>query len=147
MSDNSSPQFDKTIAYLFCIVVSIAMIWYLLLAIFYCDTCSQKPLAYAFLLAFILIIAYASFGLFRMLLPGKRNHVRFVLCWRKNDSHCQISNTQNASIQNAVLKCNGFTNGLILLSYNAVGSVLIATCSKRMISHIGTHAHLGEIFN
>jgi hypothetical protein len=39
--------------------------------ILYCDSCSQKPLAYAFILAFILIIAYASIGLFKMVFPGK----------------------------------------------------------------------------
>ena len=37
----------------------------------YCDSCSRKPLACAFILAFILIIAYASIGLFKMLFPEK----------------------------------------------------------------------------
>jgi len=71
MSDTSSPPSGKTMAYLFCIVLSIAMIWYLLLSIFSCETCAAKPLAYAFILAFILIIAYAGFSLFNMLFPAK----------------------------------------------------------------------------
>jgi hypothetical protein len=33
--------------------------------------CTEKPLAYAFLLAFILIIGYAGFGLFKMLFPAR----------------------------------------------------------------------------
>jgi hypothetical protein len=70
-SVDSSLQFSKAIAYLFCMVLSIAMIWYLLLAIFYCEMCTEKPLAYAFLLAFILIIGYAGFGLFKMLFPAR----------------------------------------------------------------------------
>ena len=71
MSDTSSPPPGKTMAYLVCVVLSIAMIWYLLLSIFSCETCAAKPLAYAFILAFILIIAYAGFGLFNMLFPAK----------------------------------------------------------------------------
>ncbi len=71
MPDNSSPPFGKTIAYIFCIVLSTAMIWYLSLVIFYCETCTEKPLAYAFILAFVLIIAYAGFVLFKMLFPAK----------------------------------------------------------------------------
>jgi hypothetical protein len=44
--------------------------------IFYCDSCTEKPLAYTFIPAFILIIAYASFGLFRMLFPAKAESCR-----------------------------------------------------------------------
>jgi len=61
----------KRLAYLFCVVLSIAMIWYLVLSVFSCETCAAKPWAYLFILAFILIIAYAGFGLFNMLFPEK----------------------------------------------------------------------------
>jgi len=71
MFHNSSPPLGRTMAYLFCIVLSIAMIWYLLLGIFYCSTCTEKPLAYAFIPAFILMIAYAGFGIFKILFPAK----------------------------------------------------------------------------
>jgi hypothetical protein len=52
---------------------------------------------------------------------------------------CQTSNTLNASTQNVVPKCKEFTSELILLSYNVVGFVLIAVCSKKTISHIETY--------
>jgi len=71
MSDTSSPPPGKTMAYLLCVVLSIAMIWYLVLSVFSCETCAAKPWAYLFILAFILIIAYAGFGLFNMLFPEK----------------------------------------------------------------------------
>lgn len=71
MSDTSSPPPGKTMAYLFCVVLSIAMIWYLVLLIFSCGTCTAKPLAYLFILAFALIIVYAGFSLFNMLFPEK----------------------------------------------------------------------------
>ena len=71
MSDTSYPPFGKTMAYLFCIVLSIAMIWLLLLPVFSCETCAAKPLAYLFILGFILIIAYAGFSLFNILFPAK----------------------------------------------------------------------------
>jgi len=50
-----------------------------------------------------------------------------------------MSNTLNAIIQNAVPKCKECISGLILLSYNVVGSVLIAVCSKRMIETIESY--------
>jgi len=71
VSNYSTLKFSSVMSYLICIVLSISMIWYLLIAIFYCETCSEKPLAYAFLVAFILIIGYASFGLFKMLFPAR----------------------------------------------------------------------------
>ncbi len=77
MSDTSLP-FDKTMAYLFCTVLSIAMIWYLLMMIFYCKTCTEKPLAYAFILAFALIITYAGFELFKMLFPARAESDRNI---------------------------------------------------------------------
>ncbi len=54
-------------AYLVCVVLSSATIWYLVLPVVSCGTCAAKPLAYAFILACTLIIAYAGFSLFTML--------------------------------------------------------------------------------
>jgi uncharacterized membrane protein YesL len=71
MSDNSSPIFREMMASVFCITVSIAMIWYILPTIIYYDTRIGKPLAYAFTLGFILIIVYAGFGLFKMLFHAR----------------------------------------------------------------------------
>lgn len=55
---------------------------------------------------------------------------------------CRISNTQNAITRNARLKCRECINGLILLSYQSVGSVLIAVCSKRMSRHTESYQTL-----
>ena len=87
MSDTSSPPFDKTMAYLFCVVLSIAMIWLLLLPVFSCGTCAAKPLAYLLILAFTLIIAYAGFSLFTMLFPAKAEScpICALLCRKKVD--------------------------------------------------------------
>ena len=49
---------------------------------------------------------------------------------------CQISNTQNASIQNVVQKCKEYTKEPMLVLYHAVGYALIADCSKKTISRI-----------
>ena len=46
---------------------------------------------------------------------------------------CQISNTQNVIIQNAVQKCRESIKGLVLLSCHVVGCVLIADCSKKTV--------------
>jgi len=86
MSDTSSPPPGKTMAYLVCIVLSIAMIWYLVLPVFSCGTCTAQPLAYAFILACTLIIVYAGFGLFRILFPEKAESCPIcALIYRKQD--------------------------------------------------------------
>jgi hypothetical protein len=71
MSDYSSLGFSEAMAYVVCIIVSTVMIWLLLLSIFYCDTYTGKPLAYAFLIAFCLIIAYSKIKLLIMLFPAR----------------------------------------------------------------------------
>ena len=50
-----------------------------------------------------------------------------------------MSSIQNVIIQNAAPKCSACINGLVLLLYHAVGFVLIAVCSKKMISHTGIY--------
>jgi uncharacterized protein YqhQ len=72
MPDHSSPRFGETMAYLLCIIVSTAMIWYLLLSIFApCNPCREKTLDYIFLIPFVLIIAYSKIRLLILLFPAR----------------------------------------------------------------------------
>jgi TRAP-type C4-dicarboxylate transport system permease small subunit len=63
-------------AYLLCIVVSIAMIWYSLIALSYCNNCTEIPLIFFFLTAFCLIIAYSGFRLFKMTFPARSENYK-----------------------------------------------------------------------
>ena len=58
---------------------------------------------------------------------------------------CQTSSTQNVIIQNAVPKCKGSINAIILLLYHVVGFVLIADCSKKTISRTESYPSPCEI--
>jgi hypothetical protein len=72
MSDNYPLRFSEAMAYVICIVVSTAMIWLLLISIFEpCNPCTEKMGEYLFLPAFVLIIAYSGFRLFKMLFPAR----------------------------------------------------------------------------
>ena len=72
MSDNYPLRFSEAMAYVLCIVVSTAMIWLLLISLFEpCELCTEKTLDYVFLPAFVLIIAYSGFRLFKMLFPAR----------------------------------------------------------------------------
>ena len=73
MPDNSSPRLWITMAYLLCIIVSIAMIWYLLLSIFVpCEPCTEKTLNYILLVPFFLIPAYSGSPDFPDVISGKK---------------------------------------------------------------------------
>jgi hypothetical protein len=59
-------------AYVLCIVVSTEMIWLLLISIFEpSDPCTEKMGEYLFLPAFVLMIAYSGFRLFKRLFPAR----------------------------------------------------------------------------
>jgi hypothetical protein len=64
----------------------------------YCDSCSQKPLAYAFILAFILIIAYASIGLFKMVFPGKAEFCPICSYLKLCSAALQVDKTAGATM-------------------------------------------------
>jgi hypothetical protein len=71
MSDNYPLRFSEAMAYVTCIVVSTAMIWLILISIFKpSELYTEKTLDYAFILAFVLIIAYSGFRIFKMLFPA-----------------------------------------------------------------------------
>ena len=72
MSESGSPPLWKVLAYLANIIISIAMIWYLINFFFSCSTCTAKPLTFLFFIAFLAIIAISSFSLFGMLFPEKK---------------------------------------------------------------------------
>jgi hypothetical protein len=75
MPDDSPPRFWETMAYLLCIVVSIATIWDLLLSISgLCQPCTEKTVDYILLIPFFLILAYSGFRIFQRLFPEIRNH-------------------------------------------------------------------------
>jgi uncharacterized protein YqhQ len=72
MPDKSSPGFVETMTYVLCIIVSTAIIWYLLLSIFApCNPCTEKTLDYIFLIPFVLIIAYSKIMLLKLLFPAR----------------------------------------------------------------------------
>jgi flagellar biosynthesis protein FliQ len=75
MSDTYPLRFPEAVAYLICIIVSTAMIWLLLISIFEpCTPCTEKTGEYLFLPAFILIIIYSSYRLFKMLFPARTEY-------------------------------------------------------------------------
>jgi len=68
MSDKFPLRFSEVVAYLLCIIVSTAMIWYLLIASYYYE---DKPFIFFFLMAFVLMIAYCKIRLLIMLFPAR----------------------------------------------------------------------------
>lgn len=72
MGKTGSPHFITTLAYLGNIVVSVALIWYLINFFFSCSTCAAKPLSFVFFVAFFSIIAISVYNLFGMLFPDRK---------------------------------------------------------------------------
>jgi prolipoprotein diacylglyceryltransferase len=72
MSETGSPPLWGVLAYLVNIIVSVAMIWYLINFFLSCSTCTAKPLIFVFFIAFLAIILISSFRLFGMLFPEKK---------------------------------------------------------------------------
>jgi hypothetical protein len=72
MSDTGSPPFWGVLAYLVNIILSVAMIWYLINFFLSCSTCTVKPLTFVFFVAFLAIIVISAFKLFGMLFPEKK---------------------------------------------------------------------------
>ena len=72
MSDTGSPPLWGVLAYLVNIIVSVAMIWYLIIFIFSCSTCTAEPMTFVFFVAFLAIILFSAFRLFGMLFPERK---------------------------------------------------------------------------
>jgi hypothetical protein len=80
MSDDYPLRFSEAMAYVLCIIVSTSMIWLLLISIFEpSELCTEKTLDYAFILAFVLIIAYSGFRLFKMLFQARVETCQMIL--------------------------------------------------------------------
>jgi hypothetical protein len=72
MSETSSPPFWRVLAYLTNIIISVAMIWYLIIFFVTCSTCTAKPLTFAFFVAFCAIIVLSGLRLFGLLFPARK---------------------------------------------------------------------------
>ncbi len=72
MHDTYSPPLWAVLGCLANIVLSVAMVWYLLLFLSSCSTCVARPFAYAFFIGFGMIFALSSFELFKLLFAGRK---------------------------------------------------------------------------
>jgi len=72
MSGTGSPPLLRVLAYLTNIIVSVAMIWYLINFFITCSTCAAKPLTFAFFIAFCAIIVLSALKLYELLFPERK---------------------------------------------------------------------------
>jgi len=72
MSGTGSPQLLRVLAYLTNIIVSVAMIWYLINFYLSCSTCAAKPLTFVFFVAFCAIIVLSALRLSELLFPARK---------------------------------------------------------------------------
>jgi hypothetical protein len=72
MSGTGSPPLLRVLAYLTNIIVSVAMIWYLINFYLSCSTCAAKPLTFVFFVAFCAIIALSALRLSELLFPARK---------------------------------------------------------------------------
>jgi hypothetical protein len=72
MSGTGSPLLWRVLAYLTNIIVSVAMIWYLINFFVSCSTCAAKPLTFAFFVAFCAIIVLSGLRLSEILFPERK---------------------------------------------------------------------------
>ena len=61
MHDTYSPPLWAVMGCLANILVSVAMIWYLILFLSSCDACSARPFALAFIVGFLVILLLTGF--------------------------------------------------------------------------------------
>lgn len=76
MHDTYSPPLWAVLGCLANIILSVAMIWYLIIFLSSCDTCSARPFAYAFFVGFGVILALTGFELFKLLFAGRKKSCR-----------------------------------------------------------------------
>jgi chromate transport protein ChrA len=72
MSDADAPPLWAVLGSLGNIILSVAMMWYILLFLSSCSTCPVQPLLYLFLIAFGAIIVFSVFELFRLLFSERK---------------------------------------------------------------------------
>ena len=72
MPNTYTPPLWAVLGSLANIILSVAMIWYLIIFLFSCSTCATSPFAYAFLVGFGIILALSVFELFKLLFAGKK---------------------------------------------------------------------------
>ena len=72
MSGTGSPPLLRVLAYLTNIIVSVAMIWYLINFYLSCSTCAAKPLTFVFFVAFYAIIVLSALRLSELLFPKRK---------------------------------------------------------------------------
>ena len=72
MSGTGSPPLLRVLAYLTNIIVSVAMIWYLINFYLSCSTCAAKPLTFVFFVAFCAIIVLSALRLSELLFPARK---------------------------------------------------------------------------
>jgi hypothetical protein len=72
MSGTGSPPLLRVLAYLTNIIVSVAMIWYLINFYLSCSTCAAKPLTFVFYVAFCAIIVLSALRLSELLFPARK---------------------------------------------------------------------------
>jgi hypothetical protein len=72
MSGTGSPPLLRVLAYLTNIIVSVAMIWYLINFFLSCNTCAAKPLTFVFFVAFCAIIVLSALRLSELLFPARK---------------------------------------------------------------------------
>jgi len=72
MSGTGSPPLLRVLAYLTNIIVSVAMIWYLINFFLSCSTCAAKPLTFVFFVAFCAIIVLSALRLSELLFPARK---------------------------------------------------------------------------
>jgi hypothetical protein len=76
MHDTYSPPLWAVMGCLANILVSVAMIWYLIFFLSSCDACSARPFALAFIVGFLVILLLTGFELFKLLFAGRKKSRR-----------------------------------------------------------------------
>jgi hypothetical protein len=76
MHDTYSPPLWAVLGCLANIILSVAMIWYLIIFLSGCSTCAARPFAYVFFVGFAVILASTGFELFKLLFAGKKKSGR-----------------------------------------------------------------------
>ncbi|MCK9590553.1 MAG: hypothetical protein M0Q91_00905 [Methanoregula sp.] len=67
-----SPPLWAVLGCLANIILSVAMIWYLIIFLFSCATCAARPSAYAFFIGFCVILVLSGFELIKLLFTGRK---------------------------------------------------------------------------
>ena len=74
MHDTYSPPLWAVMGCLANILVSVAMIWYLIIFLSSCTSCAARPFAYAFFVGFLMILLLTGFELFKLLFAGRKKN-------------------------------------------------------------------------